>query len=43
MYPKTTEIIQGWMPKYRQLLIILRNQILKGELAPGPHPFRMRI
>lgn len=35
MQPKPNEIIQGWIPKYRQLLIILRNQILKGELAPG--------
>jgi GntR family transcriptional regulator len=31
----TSEIIQGWIPKYRQLLIILRNKILKGDLAPG--------
>ncbi len=35
MYPKANVIIQGWIPKYRQLLIILRSQILKGELAPG--------
>lgn len=35
MYSKANEIIQGWIPKYRQLLIILRSQILKGELAPG--------
>ncbi len=28
-------IVAGSIPKYRQLLQILRNQILSGELAPG--------
>jgi GntR family transcriptional regulator len=35
MYRKSNGIVAGTIPKYRQLLIILRNQILKGELAPG--------
>lgn len=35
MYQKPSGIVSGAIPKYRQLLIILRNQILKGELAPG--------
>lgn len=35
MYQKPTGIVSGAIPKYRQLLIILRNQILKGEIAPG--------
>ena len=35
MYQKSTGIVSGDIPKYRQLLIILRNQILKGEIAPG--------
>jgi GntR family transcriptional regulator len=30
-----TKIIPGAVPKYRQLLIILRNQILSGQLQPG--------
>ncbi len=30
-----TRIVSGSIPKYRQLLIILRNRILTGELAPG--------
>ena len=28
-------IVSGYMPKYRQLLNILRDQILAGEFAPG--------
>lgn len=35
MYRKPGEIVAGPIPKYRQLLIILRNQILKGEIPPG--------
>jgi GntR family transcriptional regulator len=35
MYQKPTGIVSGAIPKYRQLLIILRNQILKGEITPG--------
>ncbi|MFO7624189.1 MAG: GntR family transcriptional regulator [Anaerolineales bacterium] len=35
MYRKPNGIVAGSIPKYRQLLIILRNQILKGELEPG--------
>jgi GntR family transcriptional regulator len=35
MYPKPGGIVSGTIPKYRQLLIILRNQILKGEIPPG--------
>jgi DNA-binding GntR family transcriptional regulator len=31
----TLRITSGDMPKYRQLLIILRNQILSGQIAPG--------
>ena len=30
-----SKITSGSMPKYRQLLIILRNQILAGHLPPG--------
>jgi GntR family transcriptional regulator len=35
MLQKSSGIVAGAIPKYRQLLIILRNQILKGEIAPG--------
>lgn len=35
MYRKPNGIVAGTIPKYRQLLIILRNQILNGELGPG--------
>ncbi len=35
MYQKPTGIVSGAIPKYRQLLVILRNQILKGEICPG--------
>jgi GntR family transcriptional regulator len=35
MLQKSAGIVSGAIPKYRQLLIILRNQILKGEIAPG--------
>jgi GntR family transcriptional regulator len=35
MNRKPSVIVSGSMPKYRQLLIILRNQILSGELVPG--------
>jgi DNA-binding GntR family transcriptional regulator len=35
MYRKPNGIVAGSIPKYRQLLIILRNQILRGELVPG--------
>lgn len=35
MLQKPNGIVTGAIPKYRQLLIILRNQILKGEIAPG--------
>ena len=29
------KITQGAVPKYRQLLDILRNQIISGEIQPG--------
>ena len=32
---KSTTIMPGLIPKYRQLLTILRSKILSGELAPG--------
>lgn len=35
MLYKTAGIFTGSVPKYRQLLNILRNKILKGEIAPG--------
>jgi DNA-binding GntR family transcriptional regulator len=35
MYGNSTEIMSGPIPKYRQLLIILRGKILKGEIPPG--------
>jgi GntR family transcriptional regulator len=35
MYRKPNGILAGSIPKYRQLLIILRNQILRGEIEPG--------
>jgi GntR family transcriptional regulator len=35
MLLKSTEIVSGAIPKYRQLLDILRSKILKGEIAPG--------
>jgi GntR family transcriptional regulator len=35
MNRKSSPIISGSIPKYRQLLTILRSQILTGELPPG--------
>jgi GntR family transcriptional regulator len=35
MNRKSSPIISGSIPKYRQLLTILRNKILSGELQPG--------
>ncbi|MFM8322936.1 MAG: GntR family transcriptional regulator [Chloroflexota bacterium] len=35
MNRKPPAILTGPVPKYRQLLILLRDQILSGELAPG--------
>lgn len=35
MYRKQNAITSGPIPKYRQLLILLRDQILSGELEPG--------
>lgn len=35
MYRKTDGILPGPIPKYRQLVNILRNQILTGAIAPG--------
>ncbi len=32
---RSTEIVSGPIPKYRQLVDILRSKILKGEIAPG--------
>ena len=29
------KIVAGMLPKYRQLLIIIRNQILNGQILPG--------
>lgn len=31
----TKKIVNGPIPKYRQLLIIIRNQILNGKILPG--------
>jgi len=35
METPVSKIIPGLVPKYRQLLIILRNQILVGQISPG--------
>lgn len=35
MLYKPAGIVTGTVPKYRQLLDILRNKILKGEIGPG--------
>ncbi|MHC1782327.1 MAG: GntR family transcriptional regulator [Anaerolineaceae bacterium] len=35
MNRKSSPIISGSIPKYRQLLTILRGRILTGELPPG--------
>ena len=35
MEDRPSRITTGSVPKYRQLLIILRNQILSGQIAPG--------
>ena len=35
MEDQPSRITTGSVPKYRQLLIILRNQILAGQIAPG--------